>query len=50
LAFAEAEALRRGYCEIRLYTHQTMAENQRLYASIGYEETGGGTRAKQEFG
>src|ERR1700736_3215583 len=23
LAFAEAEALRRGYCEIRLYTHQT---------------------------
>jgi GNAT superfamily N-acetyltransferase len=27
LAFAEAEALRRGYCEIRLYTHQTMVEN-----------------------
>ena len=23
LAFAEDEALRRGYCEIRLYTHQT---------------------------
>ena len=32
LAFAEAEALRRGYAEIRLYTHQTMVENQRLYA------------------
>src|ERR1700730_14073041 len=45
LAFAEAEALRRGYCEIRLYTHQTMVENQRLYASIGYEETGRGTEA-----
>ena len=45
LAFAEAEALRRGYCEIRLYTHQTMLENQRLYASIGYEETGRGTEA-----
>jgi ribosomal protein S18 acetylase RimI-like enzyme len=45
LAFAEAEAVRRGYCEIRLYTHQTMAENQRLYASIGYEETGRGTEA-----
>ena len=45
LAFAEAEALRRGYREIRLYTHQTMAENQRLYASIGYEETGRGTEA-----
>jgi ribosomal protein S18 acetylase RimI-like enzyme len=45
LAFAEDEALRRGYCEIRLYTHQTMVENQRLYASIGYEETGRGTEA-----
>jgi ribosomal protein S18 acetylase RimI-like enzyme len=45
LAFAEAEALQRGYHEIRLYTHQTMVENQRLYASIGYEETGRGTEA-----
>ena len=45
LAFAEAEALRCGYREIRLYTHQTMLENQRLYASIGYEETGCGTEA-----
>ena len=45
LAFAEAEALRRGYREIRLYTHQTMVENQRLYASIGYVETGRGTEA-----
>jgi ribosomal protein S18 acetylase RimI-like enzyme len=45
LAFAEAEALRRGYREIRLYTHQTMVENQRLYAAIGYEETGRGTEA-----
>jgi ribosomal protein S18 acetylase RimI-like enzyme len=46
LAFAEAEAVRRGYDEIRLYTHQTMVENQRLYASIGYEETGRGTEAR----
>jgi ribosomal protein S18 acetylase RimI-like enzyme len=45
LAFAETEALRRGYREIRLYTHRTMVENQRLYASIGYEETGRGTEA-----
>jgi GNAT superfamily N-acetyltransferase len=45
LGFAEAEALRRGYCEIRLYTHQTMVENQRLYAAIGYEETGRCTEA-----
>jgi len=35
--------LQRGYCEIRLYTHQTIVENQRLYASLGYEETGRGT-------
>src|SRR5271166_6236034 len=45
LAFAEDEASRRGYREIRLYTHQTMVENQRLYASIGYEETGRATEA-----
>ena len=48
LAFAEAEAMRRGYREIRLYTHQTMTENQRLYAAIGYEETGRGTEAGYE--
>ena len=45
LAFTEAEALRLGYTEIRLYTHQTMVENQRLYASIDYEETGRSTEA-----
>src|SRR5215472_18584460 len=28
LAFAEAEAVRHGYREIRLYTHRTMTENQ----------------------
>jgi len=45
LAFAEAEARRQGYRELRLYTHETMIENQRLYARIGYEETGRGTEA-----
>ena len=45
LDFAETEALRRGYREIRLYTHQTMIENQRLYAALGYEETGRATQA-----
>jgi ribosomal protein S18 acetylase RimI-like enzyme len=45
LAFAEAEAVRRGYREIRLYTHQLMTENQRLYAALGYEETGRGSEA-----
>jgi GNAT superfamily N-acetyltransferase len=43
LDFAEAEALRRGYREIQLYTHQTMVENQQLYTAIGYEEIGRGT-------
>ena len=42
LSFAEAEAVRRGYTEIRLYTNAVMTENQRLYAAIGYEETGRG--------
>ena len=37
--------MRLGYREIRLYTHKTMVENQRLYASIGYEETGRGSEA-----
>ena len=45
LTFSESEASRRGYREIRLYTHQTMIENQRLYALIGYEETGRGSEA-----
>jgi ribosomal protein S18 acetylase RimI-like enzyme len=45
LAFAKAEAIRRDYREIRLYTRETMVQNQRLYASIGYEETGRGTEA-----
>jgi GNAT superfamily N-acetyltransferase len=48
LAFAEAEAIRQGYREIRLYTHEMMIENQRLYATIGYEETGRGTEAGYE--
>src|SRR5882724_5580091 len=49
LAFAEAEALRRGYSETQLYTHQTMVENQRLYAAIGYEETGRGTSSLSDL-
>jgi ribosomal protein S18 acetylase RimI-like enzyme len=48
LEFAEAEALHQGYGEIRLYTHRTMTENQRLYAAIGYEETARGTEAAYE--
>ncbi|MEL7468432.1 MAG: GNAT family N-acetyltransferase [Pseudomonadota bacterium] len=36
---AEAEARRRGHPRIRLYTHATMVENQRMYARLGYVET-----------
>lgn len=45
LAFAEAEALRRGFHEVWLDTHQKMVENQRLYRAFGYEETGRGSDA-----
>jgi ribosomal protein S18 acetylase RimI-like enzyme len=39
IRFAEAEAQRRGYREIRLYTHVLMTENIRLYRRIGFVET-----------
>jgi ribosomal protein S18 acetylase RimI-like enzyme len=39
MAFAEAEARRRGHAEIRLYTHETMVENQALYRHLGFVET-----------
>lgn len=42
LAFAEAEARRRGVPELRLYTHVRMVENIALYARSGWEETGRG--------
>jgi ribosomal protein S18 acetylase RimI-like enzyme len=45
IAFAEAEARRRGRSEIRLYTHVTMVENQALYARLGFVETGRGEQA-----
>lgn len=40
LEFAEAEAIRRGYGAIELYTHELMVENIALYEKIGYRETG----------
>ncbi|HUB12069.1 MAG TPA: GNAT family N-acetyltransferase [Acetobacteraceae bacterium] len=40
MAFAEAEARRRGWHEIVLYTHVMMTENQVLYRRLGYLETG----------
>ena len=37
MQFAEAEAKRRGYGAIQLYTHELMVENIALYQRIGYE-------------
>ena len=42
--FADTEARRRGYSELRLYTHEMMTENIALYSRIGWTETG---RAEQ---
>jgi ribosomal protein S18 acetylase RimI-like enzyme len=38
LEHAEASARREGFDSIYLYTHETMTENQALYARIGYAE------------
>lgn len=45
IAFAEAEAHRLGYAELRLYTHVLMIENIALYTRIGFVETGRGSDA-----
>ena len=39
MAFAEAEAQRQGYAEVRLYTNERFVENISLYRAIGYRET-----------
>lgn len=39
LQAAEAEARRRGFAELRLYTHELMTENQSLYRRHDWEET-----------
>lgn len=36
IGFAEAEARRRGWRELHLYTHALMTENQALYRRIGF--------------
>jgi GNAT superfamily N-acetyltransferase len=36
LAFAEAEALRNGFPQLTLYTHEKMSENLAFYARLGY--------------
>ena len=45
VAFAETEAARRGYGEIRLYTHVAMADNVAYYENLGWEETHRGEQA-----
>ena len=39
LVLAEERAAALGHARIRLYTHETMVENQRLYERNGYVET-----------
>ena len=39
IEFAEDEARRRGFGDIRLYTHEKMTENIALYTRIGFVET-----------
>ncbi len=43
--FAECEARRRGYDEMRLYTHAVMADNVAFYEKLGWEETHRGEQA-----
>jgi GNAT superfamily N-acetyltransferase len=45
IAFAEDEARRLGYAELRLYTHEKMVENITLYTRLGFVETGRGHEA-----
>jgi GNAT superfamily N-acetyltransferase len=45
LDFADAEALRRGYRELRLYTHEKMHENLAIYGAHGWEEYARATEA-----
>ena len=40
MALAEAEALQQGHRELRLSTHVDMPETVRLYAHLGWKQTG----------
>lgn len=40
LDFTEAEARRRGYRSVELYTNEVMVENISMYLHLGYVETG----------
>lgn len=45
VAFAEAEARRRGYALLRLYTNELMVENVAMYPRLGFTETHRGSDA-----
>ncbi len=45
IAFAETEARRLGFAELRLYTHEKMTENIAIYTRLGFEENGRGREA-----
>ena len=45
VSFAESEARRLGYAELRLYTHEMMTENIAVYTRLGFRETGRGREA-----
>lgn len=45
LGFAEAEALRQGHGELRLYTNAAMHENVAMYAHLGWIEYARGEQA-----
>jgi GNAT superfamily N-acetyltransferase len=44
LAFAESEARRRGFGEVRLHTNAAMADNLTMYPKLGYTLVGRETR------
>jgi len=45
MEFAEVETRRRGYDEIRLYTHEKMTENIAMYRHLGWRETDRGEQS-----
>jgi GNAT superfamily N-acetyltransferase len=45
MAFTEAEARRRGYALLRLYTNEMMVENVAMYPRLGFTETHRGSEA-----
>lgn len=49
LDFAEAQALERGLRQVRLYTNAMFTENRKLYAHLGYAETGSETYEGREL-